>query len=518
MKTTFTLLIIIGLSLHAYAQRTNPFNHKAGKQTVVKTDGLKNGQVSFMPTSITIDSWEEGSWQFNLSSTLEYDNHGNVLTMTNAQGKIINSYDANNNLTQNTMQVYDDGEGTYINSFKTEYSYDAQNYQFETIGYMWISGEWQISSGNKMVREYDTNGGVISEISSFYQMGMGWSESYGYKRENTYTGALLTEEIWYNRDNGVWVPEDKTEWFYDSNNKPNLAREYEHDGNDFVLMGRYIDVSWFIWNGNMEEESYPNSYTNQTYNGTGDINDAANYTNNEKMMASYPEGNGNGIPPVIIEVSQDWIGGEWVNSERGTYEQKDNYVSDKEEEWQNGEWLTTYYDKTYTTPAMAYHIQHTYVSGALINVVKDTQIFDAFGNLVEDKEEAHMGDENWMQDSGTKYDITYEGSTAKMLQRITMEWNSFTDTYVNDTRETFDYTPTNIETEKVGVSVYPTIINSEINIISQQEGLATFYSLTGSAALQKEVYTGTNNISTSTLPSGYYILKVNGHIFKVIKK
>ncbi|SMO34254.1 Por secretion system C-terminal sorting domain-containing protein [Saccharicrinis carchari] len=518
MKTTFTLLIIIGLSIHTFAQHTNPFNKRSNQQNIEKINQLKSGHLGFLPVSITIDNWEDESWQFNLSNTFEYDEHGNVLTMTSAQGKTINTYDENNNLITNIFQVYVQGEGKYVNTLKSEFLYDGQNFQYESRSYMWSNDEWQVTTGNRTVREYDTNGNVISELFSMYQPGTGWYESYGYKIERIYSGALLTTEIWNNRVSGGWEPEEKTEFFYDTDNKPYMAREYEYNGSDFLLLGRYINVNWYLWNGNIIEDSYLNGYTFQTYNGTGDIDDDASYTNDEKMTALYPEGVENGIPRVAEELYQTWKGGAWVNSLRETMEHRNNYVSDKEEEWQNDVWMTSYYEKTYTTPALVYHLQHTYAAGTLIRVDQNTEKFDAFANLIEEKNEWHNGDANWIQEDGYKYNISYEGSTAKILERITMVWNSFTGAYVNETRETYEYGATNINEEEITVSVYPTIIDSKINIVSDKESWATFYSLTGSVVLQKQVYAGANNVSTSELPAGYYILKVNKDIFKVIKK
>ena len=473
MKTTFTLLLIIGLSIHAHAQHSNPFVKRTEKQTIEKSDLLKNGHIGFLPTSVTIDNWEDGDWEFNGFMSYEYD--------------------ASNRIKQSIVKIYDLGTGSYVNGTKTNYNYvdDNNSNLVETTTYAYSNDDWVMVGGTRTLTEYDIFGFQSLSLQSYYQQGTGWVDTHGYKIERTYSGELLKTEIWYNMENGAWEPEDKTEWFYDSSNQPNLAHDYEYDDNDFILEGRYIDVSWYLWDGSIETGGYPLGYTYQKYNGSGDINNDANYTNDEKWEASYPEGNLNGIP--ILEETVEYA-------------------------WKNNAWVKDYSSKRYTTPALAYHIESLYTLGILESEYKDTQTFDAFGNLIEDKEETHNGDENWVQEDGSQHVIKYEGSSSKMLERITKVWETFTGEYVNETRETFRYTATSINTEKMGVSVYPTIISSEINIVSSQEGMATFYSLTGSVVLQKQVYAGTNNVSTSSIPVGYYILKINGNTFKVVKK
>lgn len=440
MKTIFTLLIIIGLSFSAFAKHSNPFGKKQTSKDRVELNQLKNGYLGFSPSAITVDSWDSEDWTFEYTTTFVYDANGNVS---------------------------------------------------ESINSIWMDDEWVTVGGNRTVREYDSEGEVISEIYSMFQLGFGWSEYGGHKIERTYTGLLLTQEIEYIRENGAWVADVKTEFFYDSNNKPNMAREYEYEGNVFVLKGRYTDVSWYLWNGNVNEGSYLLGYIYQKYNGSGDINNGANYTDDEKMVATYEGTPVNGVPPIMTQT--DYL-------------------------WMNGAWVITDYQQTHITPTLVYHIEHSYVGGMLMRVDKSTQMFDTHKNITEAKQEWHNGDENWVQDGGTKFEITYEGATAKILQRITMEWDQNTGAYVNVIRETYEYAPTSVKTEKVGVSVYPTIISSQINIVTQQEGIVAFYSLTGSVVIQKQVYAGTNNVSTSSLPAGYYILKVNGNTFKVIKK
>ncbi|WP_430810059.1 MULTISPECIES: T9SS type A sorting domain-containing protein [unclassified Carboxylicivirga] len=519
MKTTFTLLIMMGLLVQVTAQRNTPFNRKAETKAKQKVTQLKSSHSTFLPSSIAVDYWEGNDWVFDYSISFEYDAAGNVTVMTSQYNRTLNVYDDQNRLTQSTNQRYDDGSSSYVNEFRNSYAYDEYDRIRETIYEIWQIDTWVMASGERIERSYDTEGNMLSEIFSYYQEGIGWVETNGYKIERTYTDDLLKEETRYYLQDNAWLPTYKTEFFYNGNPYPVSALDYEGTDGVLELIGRYIDVSWYYWNGDLDK-SYLETYTFQAYQGTGDINAPTSYVNDEKMEAEYPEGDGNGRAPVIIETYLDWFNASWHNYERYTYEDKDNYESTQQESWEANAWLKTYYDKLYQSDLLIYHIQHHYDSGVLIQVDKETTEMDNFGNIIEEKTEMHAGDEVWIQMFGSLYELSYEGTSAKLLERITKLWIPNLAVYQNSTRERYHYTATNVnEIDSQGITVHPTLFRSYLYVTSDAPYVkATIYNLTGKLMMQTTLGKGRNTLSTGSLPKGYYILKVNNQVFNLLKR
>ncbi|TLX72810.1 T9SS type A sorting domain-containing protein [Labilibacter sediminis] len=519
MKKTFTLLIAFVVSLSLTAKKTNPFGQRAKNNIKTEKPVLKSAQEAYMPSSIDFDNWDGAAWQFSGTTHYQYDVNGNITLATSPYDRKTYTYDENSNLTQVITENYDGGLEQYVNVSKEDYKYNEQNEQYEYTYSTWSGSDWVTLSGNSNILLYDSHGNQTEELYSSYQFGVGWVEESGRKTDYTYVGNLITVEIEYEREGGVWVPKIKFEWFYNESNILTHAFEYAHDGNDFVLAGRYTDVSWYVWDPvGTVETSYPNHYTYQTYNGSGDINDGANYTNDEKMEGSYPDGNGGGTPPTTIETYSVWDT-DWVYDSRSTWKQMTNLVSYFDEIWNGSSWLPTYFDENYTTAMLNYNISHTYVAGVLTSADKYSVSFDSFGNRTEEKTENHTGDENWITNWGSLYNITYEGGTSKKLLRITQNWDNDSKIYVNNQRETFNYTPTSVEDKSSSVlRVYPTVFNQHITVETESSGYMLIYNLTGSIVLQQTLHSGVNTVSTAVLPEGYYLISVNDETFKVVKQ
>ena len=522
MKTTFTFLVLIAVSFTLSAQTHAPFSQKKSKITVQQSS-LKNAQINHFPSMITSESWENESWMYPIDTHYEYDENGNTTKITTSITQTTKAYDSEDRLIETIMKNYDGGSQTYFNVSRTTTIYSDYDDQTENIQYIWDGNSWIIQSGWKSVFEYDAHGEELSSINSYYQQGVGWIESGGYKTEIIYNNDLVESETYYEREGGAWIPQSKNEWTYDNEGVLTGGFEYEYEETAFVLKARYTDVSWYLWDAAKGPDgSLPYHYTRQDYNGSGDINDAANYINSEKTVITYPEGNTNGVPLIMIETLYVWDT-DWVESERYTEVNNSTMISEFEESWDGSSWIPLEFSENnypaFATPGTTYQTYHVYVNGVLTEVHKGSSSYDSFGNIIEQKQESHNGDENWTQSQGSLYSITYDGSTSKMLQRIIQNWDITQSLYINYLRETYSYTPTNIKTKTNGVSsIYPTVFDSNIHIESSAASVVTFYNLTGVVVKQKQIFAGINTIQTSDLPKGYYILKIDEQTFKVVKR
>ncbi len=489
MKKTITLLFAMLVCFSLSAKKVNPFTHKNTEKIKKGISQLKSAQAELQPASILYELWDGSAWYTENTMYYEYE--------TNLNGTV-------------TVITTDSEQQTL--------TYNTYGELIEITTASWNGSSWTIDSGYKYDLEYDANDNVVSQIVSIYVQGSGWVEQSGYKTEYIYTGNLLTSEIYYKRTGGAWVPESKTEWFYDTNDVLDGAFEYTYNGTDFELSGRYINVSWFLWDSSSHlDNSYPLSYTYQEYNGSGDIYDDANYTNSEKMEGQYPDGENGGVPPTTIETYQIWDT-DWVNDYRWTWEQSVDTESELEEYWDGSSWLSLSYYEYYFTALMSYSISNDYTGGVLTYGYKSTEAYDQNGNLTEEKNESHSGDENWQMDWGQLYLITYQDGTSNISTRITQNWDDVSTSYVNYSRETYNYTPTDILEKPTGdFDVYPTNFNAKIYINSLENSFVSIYNISGSLILKEKVFVGMNYINTTQLTSGYYILKVGDETFRIVK-
>ena len=67
------------------------------------------------------------------------------------------------------------------------------------------------------------------------------------------------------------------------------------------------------------------------------------------------------------------------------------------------------------------------------------------------------------------------------------------------------------------INVYPNPFTDHIVVNTTAAGIATIYSLSGSAMLSVNLENGSNRINASMLPKGVYILKYNDNAVKIIK-
>lgn len=125
---------------------------------------------------------------------------------------------------------------------------------------------------------------------------------------------------------GMWVPEMKSSYTYDANNKvteeiietwkvTNWENAYK---NAFTYnAGNMISNLYLTWNGTGWDSFYRTSYTYTGANKTSEIVEfytGANWENTYKMIYTY-----NGNNQLTSELYQMWSGATWENEDRYTY-------------------------------------------------------------------------------------------------------------------------------------------------------------------------------------------------------
>nr|WP_321406629.1 T9SS type A sorting domain-containing protein [uncultured Carboxylicivirga sp.] len=520
-----SVVLFFGLAFMAVTFAEKPLSKKNSHKKSLPSILLKSVTDDYQPLYVITDCWDGSTWGDPLTTSYTYNEYGFLWISESESERITYTYGDDNKLLDKIKESF--VETNWVNDYKYSYTYDDYGILCQKCIYYWDGTDWVLSDGSWVERFYDSFGKLIGEISYYYDFPDGWIEIYGYKTEYVYVDGLLAEQTEYDRFNGEWIASWKYDWTYNDFNLLNGGLEYYFDGSRFTLSGRYVDVIWYFWNpeGHVQS-SYVESYTYQAYNGPAfpreEPDNDSYYEDIERLMATYPDGDGGGTPPTTIETYQMYKEG-WINDFRWTWLQMQDYESELDEIWSQSTWLKYYYTMDYQTNLLKYNITESYSYGVLSKATKESEIFDGFGNITETKTETKSDDGDWIQKDGDKWIYSYDGGSSKILSKTYQDWDDEALVYVNDIRERFFYYSTNLESlSNENIVVYPTVLNSDLFIQSDVAGKMSLYNIGGVNVLNRPVYSGINLINCFELKRGLYIIKISTRkgvrSFKVLKQ
>ncbi len=257
MKQKITLLIFMVLaSVFTFGQNTGPkqsekryknellnkkkserrarvLDFKMKKKTVLKSANAEKQQLDY---SIGMD-WnsETSQWVNSDKSEYTYDANGNLTVRiysywNSGTSQWVNSdleeytYDANGNPTVRIYSGWNSETSQWVNSDKYEYTYDANGNPTVEIYSLWNSETSQWENSDKYEDTYDANGNPTVRIYSYWNSETSqWENSDKY--ENTYdANGNTTVRIYslWNSETSQWENSDKFEYTYDANGNPTV--------------------------------------------------------------------------------------------------------------------------------------------------------------------------------------------------------------------------------------------------------------------------------------------------------
>ncbi|HEY5686903.1 MAG TPA: hypothetical protein VIS27_01200, partial [Yeosuana sp.] len=229
-------------------------------------------------------------------------------------------------------QYWSETSSQWINSWKTEYTYNTNGYPTQEIDYGWYEGQWFYDL--KMDYIYDNNGDQIQTILIDIPAWGGLM-----KFENTYDiNGNLTLVTGYGWDGNQWLLSSKIESTYDTNGdqiqyiiygwKPVISQwsyvrktEYTYDNNRNLT--QFIE---FSWDGSQWWYDWKTEYT---YDNNGNLtqnvdysfyNPMANWLNESKTEYTY-DNNRN----LTQYIDYSWVGAQWVNEWKTNFTYNDLY-------------------------------------------------------------------------------------------------------------------------------------------------------------------------------------------------
>lgn len=218
------------------------------------------------------------------------------------------SYDANNYIQNQLIQIWSAADDAYVNSTQQFYTYQ-DGHGILTVNQNWNGSSWV--NENKNIYTY-TPAGLISTHceQQWDNVNSAWVNKN--LRTYTFSGGLETEYIYqlWNTVTDSWDNTSRRVYTYDVNGNKLTQKSYNWDG------AAWENVERYTWTYNANNQVTLELY--EVWNSG-----LTTWVNNTKDMYTY-DGNYN----LTQELFQNWNGSSWVNYDKDdyTYDANDNKV------------------------------------------------------------------------------------------------------------------------------------------------------------------------------------------------
>jgi hypothetical protein len=188
---------------------TNDWEYSGKNEATYRSDNLMETNTTFI--------WDAGTSQWKNSSKTEY------------------SYDANGNTTEYLYYQWDSASANWVKNSKTVYSYDNNNNVTETISSNWLNQAW--ANSTKTLYEYTANNLTKLTVQVWDDTLQIWVNEY--KTESTYDAnnrSATSQNYMWNKDTQLWENFWKYSYTYDTDGNMTEDRSWiwDTDKNDWV--------------------------------------------------------------------------------------------------------------------------------------------------------------------------------------------------------------------------------------------------------------------------------------------
>lgn len=206
---------------------------------------------------------------------------------------------------------------------RVQYTYDAQGNRLEEIAQTGNGTPW--INEFRYVSTYDAQNQLTEELSQGWN-GTAWQTTDGYRYQNTYTGALLTEQTVQVLNAGSYQNDARFQYTLSNGQWAEVVAQ-RWDGTGWVNEEHLTDLTWHDWPARQ-----PAGFRVQTWLSSGQWADFQRHT------LSY---GATGTVTQLIEEARP--AGAWQNFSRYTepYDAQGNDLGYRQEDWLNGGWVLT---------------------------------------------------------------------------------------------------------------------------------------------------------------------------------
>ena len=267
-------------------------------------------------TTQTIEYFKDtpnAQWKIKGKYNYEYDAQGNQTLSINSYwdadlnqwrnwGKTEYTYDAQGNQTLYAQFRWDADLDQWRDYSKSEFEYDAQGNKTLVVHYDWATYLNQMIKSSKFEYEYDAQGNQTLEARSFWNEELNqWENSNKYEYEyDAHGNKTLEVRSYWNEELNQWENSDKSEYEYDAQGNQTLKVYYSWDYN----LNQWEEHSKY--KTEYEYDTYGNVNLKVAYFWDKELNQWRDYS---KFESEY-DTQGNQIWYAYYELDEDlqWIG------------------------------------------------------------------------------------------------------------------------------------------------------------------------------------------------------------------
>lgn len=336
------LLCLFSLALESSGAAKDNFFRRFQKNPGQRVES--SNTLLYKPGKSVNYFWNQTDWMLTGTAHTTYTMSGRISTRIDSgfsNMKTIYTYDSQDRETQQLIQNFNPISQNWENTSRSVTIYDNQGNVQERRSENWSGTAWLINFGSRDLRTYNGQNLLTEHLRKEWNNNASDWVNTNLDTDFQYDGQMrlqnYTSRIW---DTIQWVNDEKSLWNYGMDNKPNQVTIQSWNGNAFVDSTRIIDITWFNWNGGIDNSS-PQNYTMQkVING--------NWANFQRYTVTMGM---NGSQSTSIEI---FVNNAWVFSERfsSSFDEQQNMVIQLNESYDMGlaAWDTTY----------AFYNQNTY--------------------------------------------------------------------------------------------------------------------------------------------------------------
>ncbi|MFI5219764.1 MAG: T9SS type A sorting domain-containing protein [Bacteroidia bacterium] len=335
MKTKLLLVLIL---LVATNKSVNAQHKRIQKFEAIEklfSEKKSGNRITTIPGNLLLQKNEFTNASVSLLDSMYFWEWDTLTNNWNPVGKILATYDANNNLIIVLLQSWNGS--SWVNLIQQFNTYDANNNLLSEQLQLWNGSSWE--NADQYFYTYDANN---NNIVFLYQTWNGSSWENDYRDLYTYDASnnltVDSNQNWA----GIWLDFYQEFFTYDINNNmlsylhnTDLEYLYTYDANNNRLSELY-----HTWNGTSWDNEHQILYTYDVNNNlTVEMKqnwNSGSWLNYSHQLYTYNVNNN-----LTISRYQYWNGSNWVNYDRSlyTYDANNNNISEVIQGWNTGSWL-----------------------------------------------------------------------------------------------------------------------------------------------------------------------------------
>lgn len=401
--------------------------------------------------------------------------------------RLINSYNPNNLLAQQISQSYIQATNTFLSTQIMNYHYDENERLIERTTVQWSTSLNAWVGNQKLTYEFSSTPPNRIESQYFWSQGL-----------------------------DTWVGTQRYHKTFDANGNDieGLVQQYNFSLNQWVNHSSYV-VTYDANNNNL-------GGITQSWNSA-----TSSWVNNLRSTRSYnPQNN------IILEVYENWDvnSNTWKNSQKisYTYNAEQKITERLVENWNaNLSLWINHQRRIYSYLPGNTEVNTFYVwdinSSFWVNSTRGTDVYNEYGNQIEDFNEVWVDSSNSWVNSNLTYNF-YNSDQFRIARETNYSWNPAFGYYENRNLEEFICTPVEImavenisQAEDVILFPNPLPQGEALTIKSPAEQHYKLINGYGTVMLSGKLFAGLNSLYLDDLPVGLYVIQMNTKTIKFIK-